>query len=154
MKILFICTHNRCRSVLSEGITNHISNGRITAKSAGSSPVGEVHPVTIQKLSALGIDTSEMRSQSWDEFEAWQPDVVITVCDSAAGEACPVWFGNCIKVHWGLEDPSKIEDTEAQSIAFDKTIKLIEAKIQRLLSSDFESFSPEALRELLENIGQ
>ena len=110
--------------------------------------------MTIQKLSALGIDTSEMRSQSWDEFEAWQPDVVITVCDSAAGEACPVWFGNCIKVHWGLEDPSKIENTEAQSIAFDKTIKLIEAKIQRLLSSDFESFSLEALRELLENIGQ
>ena len=90
MKILYICTHNRCRSILSEAITNHASQGVIEAKSAGSQPVGEVHPLSIKYLAQSGIATSGLTSQSWDEFEAFAPDVVVTVCDSAAGETCPV----------------------------------------------------------------
>ncbi|MDX2465088.1 MAG: arsenate reductase ArsC, partial [Porticoccus sp.] len=93
MKILYICTHNRCRSILSEAITNHLSNGRIQAKSAGSHPAGEVHPLSIQYLREAGIATADLTSQSWNELETFAPDVVVTVCDSAAGETCPLWFG-------------------------------------------------------------
>ena len=98
MKVLYICTHNRCRSILSEAITNHFSEGKIMAKSAGSQPVGEVHPLSIKYLQEAGIATDGLRSQSWDEFEAFAPDLVVTVCDSAAGEACPLWFGKSLKV--------------------------------------------------------
>lgn len=114
MKILYICTHNRCRSILSEAITNQSANGLIIAKSAGSQPAGEVHPLSLKYLAETGFSTEGLISQSWDDFEGFEPDVVVTVCDSAAAEACPVYFGNCLKVHWGLSDPSKIEGDESQ----------------------------------------
>ena len=117
MKILYICTHNRCRSILSEAITNHFASDHIQAKSAGSQPAGEVHPLSLRYLNEAGISTEGLQSQSWDEFEDFKPDVVITVCDSAAGEACPVWFGQSIKMHWGLADPSKLEGTEEEIAA-------------------------------------
>jgi arsenate reductase len=135
MKILYICTHNRCRSILSEAITNHKSNGAIDAKSAGSQPVGEVHPLSVKYLQEAGITTEGLISQSWDEFEAFAPDVVVTVCDSAAGESCPVWFGNTLKVHWGLEDPSKLQGTEEElAQAFRKTIALIGERVDGLMT--------------------
>ena len=87
MKVLYICTHNRCRSILSEAITNHVAGDVITAKSAGSQPAGEVHPLSLKYLNEAGIPTEGLQSQSWDEFEAFAPDLVITVCDSAAGES-------------------------------------------------------------------
>lgn len=114
MKILYICTHNRCRSILSEAITNSIAGGLIEAKSAGSQPVGEVHPLSLKYLKQTGYSIDGLQSQSWDDFEAFSPDVVVTVCDSAAGEACPVYFGNSLKVHWGLSDPSKVTGDEAK----------------------------------------
>ncbi|XOV80699.1 MAG: arsenate reductase ArsC [Aestuariibacter sp.] len=114
LKILYICTHNRCRSILSEAITNHLAGDVIEAKSAGSQPAGAVHPLSIHYLERSGIPTDGLRSQSWDEFESFDADVVVTVCDAAAGESCPLWFGKSLKVHWGLSDPSKIEGTEAQ----------------------------------------
>lgn len=114
MKILYICTHNRCRSILSEAITNQLANGLIIAKSAGSQPAGEVHPLSLKYLAESGFSTEGLTSQSWDDFERFEPDVVVTVCDSAASEACPVYFGNSLKVHWGLSDPSKVEGDEAQ----------------------------------------
>ncbi|MEW9797169.1 arsenate reductase ArsC [Alteromonas sp. CYL-A6] len=113
MKILYICTHNRCRSILSEAITNHLAGDLITARSAGSQPAGEVHPQTLRSLQASGISTAELQSRSWDEFEDFAPDLVITVCDSAAGESCPLWMGNTIKLHWGLADPSKVTGSDA-----------------------------------------
>jgi arsenate reductase (thioredoxin) len=135
MKILYICTHNRCRSILSEAITNHKSNGVIDAKSAGSQPVGEVHPLSVKYLQEAGIATEGLISQSWDEFEAFAPDVVVTVCDSAAGESCPVWFGNTLKVHWGLEDPSKLQGTEEElAQAFRNTIALIGERVDGLIA--------------------
>ncbi|WP_428239525.1 arsenate reductase ArsC [Gynuella sp.] len=135
MKILYICTHNRCRSILSEAITNHKAAGGIEARSAGSQPAGEVHPLSLRYLAEAGIPTADLRSQSWDEFEDFAPDVVITVCDSAAGEACPVWFGKSLKVHWGLEDPSKLSGSEAEiADAFRHTIQLISDRVDALLT--------------------
>jgi len=137
LKVLFICTHNRCRSILSEAITNHLAQGKITAYSAGSQPVGEVHPLSIKHLQSRGISTEGLKSQSWDEFESINPDVVITVCDSAANEQCPVWFGNCIKVHWGLPDPSKLDGTEDEiKNAFYSVMDTIEVRIQKVLALD------------------
>ena len=133
MKILYICTHNRCRSILSEAITHQEAQGVIEARSAGSQPSGEVHPLSIKYLQQAGIDTAGLQSQSWHEFKDFAPDVVITVCDSAAGESCPLWFGQAIKVHWGLEDPSKVEGTSAQQTqAFQRCIELIQTRVQRL----------------------
>ncbi len=126
MKILFICTHNRCRSILSEAITNQLTGNDVVARSAGSHPVGEVHPLSLKFLQQTDYDTAGLASKSWDELEAFAPDVVITVCDSAANETCPVWFGHALKLHWGLEDPSKIEGTDAQiEQAFLHTIDII-----------------------------
>lgn len=133
MKILYICTHNRCRSILSEAITNARAGESITARSAGSQPAGEVHPLSIKYLNQAGHPTHDLRSQSWDELEEFAPDVVITVCDSAAGEACPVWFGHAVKVHWGLSDPSKIEGTEAeQAQAFHDCLREVETRVLAL----------------------
>ncbi len=135
MKILYICTHNRCRSILSEAITNFKSEGLIEARSAGSQPSGQVHPLSVQYLNEAGIPTHNLKSQSWHEFENFNPDIVITVCDSAAGEACPLWFGNTLKVHWGLEDPSKLQGSSQEiAEAFRKTILLISKRVQELTS--------------------
>ena len=134
VRVLYICTHNRCRSILSEAITNAKSGGRIIAKSAGSQPSGAVHPLSIKYLAEAGIATDGLKNQSWDEFEAFEPDVVITVCDSAANEACPVWFGNALKVHWGLADPSKLEGSEEMvAQAFRNTIEIISNRVDELL---------------------
>lgn len=139
MKILYICTHNRCRSILSEAITNHLSDGTIQAFSAGSQPAGEVHPLSLKYLTEKGISITGLQSQSWDDFEAEQPDIVVTVCDSAANEACPVWFGNTVKVHWGLPDPSKLEGSEEQlRNAFFSVIDTIEQRVNALLALDLE----------------
>lgn len=133
MKILYICTHNRCRSILSEAITNQTATGVLEARSAGSQPAGEVHPLSLRYLREAGYDTAGLKSESWEDFDAFKPDVVITVCDSAAGEACPLWMGNTMKLHWGLEDPSKLESTESeQAEAFKQTIALIERRVQGL----------------------
>lgn len=133
MKVLYICTHNRCRSILSEAITNQFAKGIIVAKSAGSQPSGEVHPLSLKYLQQVNIPVNDLQSQSWDEFENFAPDVVITVCDSAASETCPLWFGNCVKVHWGLSDPSKVvgsdEDIEQ---AFKVCIAEITERVEKL----------------------
>ena len=155
MKILFICTHNRCRSILSEAITNHLAGDRVEAYSAGSQPSGVVHPLSLKYLEEKGISIEGLKSQSWDEFEAIAPDVVITVCDSAANESCPLWFGDCIKVHWGLPDPSKLEGTEEEiRDAFFSVMTTIEKRIHRLLESDFENASAEELLQTFNAIVQ
>jgi arsenate reductase len=140
MKILYICTHNRCRSILSEAITNHLASGELVAMSAGSQPVGEVHPLSIKYLAEKGISTKGLKSQSWDEFEQEAPDLVVTVCDSAANESCPVWFGNTLKVHWALSDPSKLEGSEAEiKEAFFKVMTTIEKRVKKLQSLDLRN---------------
>lgn len=154
MKILYICTHNRCRSILSEAITNQFAEGKIIAKSAGSQPVGEVHPLSIKYLQEAGISTDGLVSQSWDEFEDFAADVVVTVCDSAAGESCPVWFGNSIKVHWGLTDPSKLKGSEEElANAFRDTIGQIKQRVEQLAQIDVDLQDKQALKLALEKLG-
>jgi arsenate reductase len=154
MKILYICTHNRCRSILSEAITNHVSSDKIIARSAGSQPSGVVHPLSLQYLTEAGIPTEGLISQSWDEFERFEPDVVVTVCDSAAGESCPVWFGKSVKVHWGLSDPSKLEGNDEQkAAAFRACISEITERVNQLLPLAEKSMSPDELRAELAALG-
>ncbi len=133
MKILYICTHNRCRSILSEALTNHYGEGFLTAASAGSQPVGEVHPLSIEFLRKRNIDTSGLKSESWRSFANFAPDAVITVCDSAAGETCPLWMGDSFKIHWALKDPSKIEgEKDIIARAFNETIDTIIQRVEML----------------------
>ncbi|GAC26259.1 arsenate reductase [Paraglaciecola mesophila KMM 241] len=154
MKVLFICTHNRCRSILSEAITNHVGQGKIEAQSAGSQPVGEVHPLSIKYLQEAGISTDGLISQSWNEFEDFAPDVVITVCDSAAGESCPLWFGQSVKVHWGLADPSKLTGSEEEiAQAFRTTIDEITQRVNAMLSINVNTQDQQALREAFQALG-
>lgn len=155
MKLLFICTHNRCRSILAEAITNHLSDGSIEARSAGSQPAGAVHPLTLKYLAEAGISTAGLKSQSWDEHEDFAADVVITVCDSAAGEPCPVWFGSSVKVHWGLPDPSRIEGTEADiKAAFDAVMQTLENRIKALLALGSDSIPKEKLVAIFNETGK
>ncbi len=153
MKLLFICTHNRCRSILAEAITNFYGKGILIAKSAGSQPAGEVHPLSMKYLKDRGIPTEGLRSQSWDEHESWQPDVVITVCDSAAGETCPVWFGKSIKIHWGLADPSSHDgDSKEIAAAFNETIQILKKRIHKLTELNVQAKSSGELAALFEKV--
>ncbi|MFL2503285.1 MAG: arsenate reductase ArsC [Luminiphilus sp.] len=130
MKLLFICTHNRCRSILSEAVTNQRARGILTAASAGSAPVDAVHPLTLRFLQERGYDTAGLASQSWVDLKAFEPDRVITVCDTAAGEACPLWMSAVEKLHWGLPDPSRVDgDDETVRAAFMAVIDRIELKV-------------------------
>jgi arsenate reductase len=139
---------------LSEAITNHYSQNKLVAKSAGSQPVGEVHPLSIKYLQEAGISTAGLTSQSWDEFEAFEADLVVTVCDSAAGEACPVWFGNSIKVHWGLTDPSKLQGTEDElADAFRNTIAEIKQRVEQLAKLDVDPADKQGLKAALASLG-
>jgi len=154
VKILYICTHNRCRSILSEAITNQVANGVIDARSAGSQPAGEVHPLSLRYLAQRGYRTKGLQSQSWDAFEDFAPDLVVTVCDSAAGEACPLYLGKSVKVHWGLSDPSKIEGSEAElEQAFMACIDEIEHRVDQLIELAKDRPSPESLRAGLAALG-
>jgi len=155
MKLLFICTHNRCRSILAEAITNHLSCDRLIARSAGSQPVGQVHPLSLKYLAEAGISTQGLCSQSWDEHEHWNPDVVITVCDSAAGEQCPAWFGESLRVHWGLADPSRLDGSEEDiANAFRNTISTISERIQMLLAVDTSAMPEADLTALFKTLSQ
>lgn len=150
MKILYICTHNRCRSILSEAITNSLAGNVIQAKSAGSQPAGEVHPLSIKYLNQTGHATDGLMSQSWDEFADFDPDLVVTVCDSAAGESCPLYFGNTLKVHWGLSDPSKVEGDEAQvEQAFLACISEITQRVEKLKQLAQQNLDQQSLKSAL-----
>ena len=152
MKILYICTHNRCRSILSEAITNSIASKNIEARSAGSQPAGMVHPLSLKYLEQEGYSIAGLQSQSWDDFADFQPDVVVTVCDSAAGETCPVYFGKSLKVHWGLSDPSKLEG-ESSEAAFLACIDEIVARVEKLNEIAAKNLDRDALRSELAAIG-
>ncbi|MGA1581203.1 MAG: arsenate reductase ArsC [Luminiphilus sp.] len=134
MRLLFICTHNRCRSILCEAIAQQRGAGVLQAASAGSAPVAAVHPLTLRFLKARGYETQGLVSQSWEDLQSFAPDKVVTVCDSAAGEACPVWMGEVEKIHWGLPDPSRVEGSDADiEAAFMSVIDSIEDKVDSWL---------------------
>lgn len=159
MKILFLCTHNRCRSILNEAIFNHMAPEGFVAYSAGSDPSGTVHPLTLAALKRAGVSTAGLRSKSSDEFSNLVPDVVITVCNKAAGEACPLYFGETLWAHWNLEDPSagiaegKIEASLEVTAAFDNTIRIIRDRLAQFFALPFGRLSPVELQAGLHKIG-
>jgi len=152
-RILYICTHNRCRSILAEAITRHLSSGRLEAASAGSEPANEVHPLSIKYLKERGISTDGLANQSWHEFEDFKPDVILTMCDQAAEEECPVWFNSSLCEHWGLADPSKvIGDEYTIRQAFNQTIDEIEKRVSALLQQNLNAMGDEELRKQLRKL--
>lgn len=153
MKILYICTHNRCRSILCEAITNLSAVPGMMAASAGSAPEGRVHPQALQYLREAGVPTTGLYSKSWHELEDFAPDLVITVCDAAANESCPVWFGKAIKVHWGLADPSRIVGEAAQAQAFRTCIAEIKRRVAALRELAQQPYEGEMLRAALLRLG-
>jgi arsenate reductase len=133
-KILFLCTGNSCRSVMAEALINHLGEGRYKAWSAGSSPAGYVHSKAIETLKRHGIDSGAPQSKSWDVFANESFDLVITVCDRAAGESCPLFSGKPTKLHWSVPDPAKAQGTEAEiNAAFDESFTLLKGRIEELV---------------------
>lgn len=152
-RVLFICTGNSARSILSEAALNHLGKGRFEAFSAGSRPTGRVNPSAIEELQAHGIAIEGLASKSWDRFtEAGAPplDVVITVCDNAGSETCPVLFGDFVKSHWGLPDPAAARDAAA---AFRHAHTLIVRRITALLQLPVETMGRDELKQALDRIG-
>lgn len=155
MKLLFICTHNRCRSILGEAITKNLAGDRLSVASAGSSPQGEVHPLTIKYLNEKGISTNGLNSQSWNDFETYEPDVVLTMCDNAANEACPIWINSSIQVNWALKDPSKDnKDEQGQKDAFYNTMDIIERRIKAVLKLNLQNLSQTQIKEQFASIAE
>jgi len=163
--VLILCTHNSARSVLSEGMLNHLAaklGKDVQAHSAGSAPSGRINPFAIEALNKAGIDTSSCRSKSWDEFSgALAPplSIVITVCDSAAAEQCPVFFGGTggspVKVHWGYPDPSNAEGgDEGKRRAFELTRQAIGYRMLQLLALPLETVDRATLHSALVAIGR
>lgn len=138
-RLLFLCTHNRCRSILAEALTRHHGQPYLIAASAGSDPAGRVHPDTLASLVQHKVDTQGLCSKSWHELASFQPDYAIAVCQRAAGETCPAWMDQTPLLHWGLPDPSLITDEVQRQQAFGEVIATIEEKIKhwvKLLQED------------------
>ncbi len=157
--VLILCTHNSARSVLSEGMLNFLAHKRgkdVRAFSAGSAPSGRMNPFAIEVLNQAGIETSQYRSKSWDEFtgpDAPKMRIVITVCDSAAAETCPYWPGSPVKVHWGYPDPSNAQGGDAgKREAFELTRQAIGFKMLQLLELPLDRMSDEQLQLALNEI--
>lgn len=152
--VLFLCTGNSARSIIAEALLNVMGKGRFRAFSAGSHPTGKVNPNALATLARHGLPTEGYASQSWDEFEDTPIDIVITVCDSAAGETCPVYLGSAVRGHWGLPDPAHVTGSpEVIEAAFKTTYGALERRIQKLLVLPIEALSRSELTEALNRIG-
>lgn len=156
--ILFLCTGNSARSIMAEGLTNVLSQGRFKAYSAGSHPAGRVNPFAIEKMNQIKYPTDNLRSKSWDEFakrDAPKMDFVITVCDNAAGEVCPVWPGQPVTAHWGFADPAAVQGTDTEKRAvFDRAFREIGNRVRIFLSLPIEKLDRMALQREVKAIGQ
>ena len=154
MNILFLCTGNSCRSILAEATFNALAPAGMLAMSAGSKPTGQVHPRSIALLNKNGIATDGYYSKSWDALPI-TPDIVITVCVNAAGEACPAYLGKVVRAHWGVEDPAAVTGTDAEiDAAFGTAYLILRKRIKAFLALDLNRFkTPEALAQQLEEIG-
>lgn len=154
--VLFLCTGNSARSILAESIVNEKWGNQFRGFSGGSHPAGRVNPGAIRLLEQLGYPTRGLRSKSWDEFArpgAPPIDFVITVCDNAAGEVCPVWPGRPMTAHWGVPDPAHIEDPAASALAFREAFRLLSRRIELFASLPIASLDRVALGNKLRDIG-
>ena len=156
--VLFLCTGNSARSILAEAILNKVGLGKFQAFSAGSQPKGQVHPEARKLLQSLGYDTSGFRSKSWNEFAkpgAPALDFVFTVCDNAAGEACPLWPGQPMTAHWGIPDPAAATGSTAEiSLAFKDAYRMLSQRIDIFLALPIRSLDQLSLRTRLREIGR
>lgn len=156
--VLFLCTHNSARSVIAEAIMNKIGAGKFVAYSAGSQPRGSINPNTLKLLTQLGYDTSAFRSKSWDEFaksDAPEIDFIFTVCDDAAGEACPVWPGKPLTAHWGVADPSAVTGSELEvARAFQEAYRLLYRRIELFSALPIQGLDSITLKAKLRQIGR
>jgi len=156
--VLFLCTGNSARSILAESLLNHWGRGKFRGFSAGSFPKGQVHPMAIELLGRMNLPTEGLRSKSWDEFAApGAPplDFILTVCDNAAGEVCPVWPGKPMTAHWGIADPAAADGTDAEkAFAFRRALKELESRIKLLVELPIASLDRMKLRESLRAIGK
>jgi arsenate reductase (thioredoxin) len=155
--VLFLCTGNSARSVLAESILDRAGRGRFKAFSAGSRPIGRVHPYALDLLRNLNYPTGNLRSKSWSEFagpDAPALDFVFTVCDNAANEVCPVWLGQPMTAHWGIPDPAAVEGTEAvRRAAFAETMRMLTNRISVFVSLPMMSLDKLSLQKRLDQIG-
>ncbi len=154
--VLFLCTGNSARSVIAEAVLNQLGRGRFKAFSAGSMPTGSVNPHVLDLLQRNNMPTEGIRSKSWDEFaspDAPKLDFVFTVCDQAAGEVCPVWPGQPMTAHWGLEDPAQVEGEEAQQRAVKNVFMQLNRRIGIFTSLPLEKIERHSLQKELDDIG-
>jgi arsenate reductase len=155
LNVLILCTGNSCRSVLGEALINQLGKGRLRGFSAGSHPTGKINAHALATLARNGLPTDGFSSQSWDEFADADIDIAITVCDSAAGEVCPVYLNSTIKGHWGLPDPAHIEGSEDEiKQAFQATFDALHARIEQMLALPLETLPPSELSAQLNLIGK
>lgn len=155
---LFICTGNSARSILAEGLLNGLGQGRFRAWSAGSQPKSEVHPLALATLQRLGLPADGYRSKSWDEFatpDGPQFDFIFTVCDNAAGEACPIWPGKPMTAHWGVPDPAAATGTQEERLkAFQDAALALKRRIELFLALPFDRLDGMSLQQQLRDIGK
>jgi arsenate reductase len=155
--VLFLCTGNSARSIMAEALLTLRGKDRFRAFSAGSKPRGEVHPLTLEALERARLPVESPRSKSWNEFSgpaAPRLDLVITVCGNAANEVCPVWPGQPLTAHWGVDDPAAVEGTtEERRRAFDRALRELDARIKLFVSLPLESLDRVSLRQRLRDIG-
>jgi arsenate reductase len=156
--VLFLCTGNSARSILAEALIDHWGKGRFKGYSAGSFPKSGVHPLALEQLEKLHLPTRGLRSKSWNEFPrpgAPVMDFVFTVCDEAAGEACPVWPGNPVTAHWGVPDPAAVQGTEAeQRRAFHEAYVVLENRIKLFIALPIEKLDRMAIKRNVDDIGR
>lgn len=156
VNVLFLCTGNSCRSVLSEATFNHLAPEDLSAISAGSQPAGQLHPRAVALLHRKGISTEGYFSKSWDGLPV-TPDIVVTVCSSAAGETCPAYLGPVVRTHWGVEDPSHVVGTEEEiETAFEEAYAIIRARIEAFLALPLDELMRDKakLKAALDPIGE
>jgi protein-tyrosine-phosphatase len=158
LNVLILCTANSARSILGEALINHLGEGRFRAYSAGSHPRGVPNPDGLAMLADKGYEISRFASKSWDVFaapDAPKMDIVITVCDSAAGETCPLWPGTPLKAHWGIPDPAHVGETpQERRAAFEEAYRLMELRVKALVALRIEEMQPDEARSALAAIGR
>ena len=158
LNVLFLCTGNSARSILAESYLNASGKGRFHAYSAGSYPTGKVNPYALDLLEKSHLSTEGLRSKAWDEFakpEAPKMDIIITVCDQAAGEMCPIWPGQPVTAHWGIEDPAAVTgDDDAKRVAFLRAFVVLQRRINLLVNLNPKALDRMATEQELQTIGE